>query len=564
MKIKWKITLALDLLLVSITVLITLFFRGKITDIVSNKTLNELDNYSSVGQTLLDTYYPGEWRLDGNNLYKGDTLLNENYEVIDQLSQDTGALVTLFAGDTRIATTIQDSSGARQVGTQASEAVIDVVLGKSEPYVGTAVVLGKKADTYYTPIKDAKGNTIGMWFVGIYSEVIDKEVNRSMASITLVSFIFMLLGSVVAYFIGNFIGNNVKLLKKDIGELENGNFNIQFISKRINRKDELGDIVRSFIRMQDHINSIITSIKEVTEKIEASSEQLAEGADNVYRDVEEISATTEELSAGMEETSASTEEMNATSVVIEEEILRVYDKTTHGQSIATEIKERAENLMKVAIDSQRNAVEIYNTTNKELRSSIEKASAIDEIKNLTQTILKLTAQTNLLALNASIESARAGEAGKGFAVVANEIGSLATTSKNAVSQIEEISNVISTAVDEIVTNSKRLLDFVDSKVIKDYEVLVQTGEQYNTDASTVEEMVTEIMNSTSQLSESITYIRRSIEEVSHATTEGTKGSTDIAEKSSSIFQKTDIVLENANSNKEIATKLSDLVEFFKI
>ncbi len=316
--------------------------------------------------------------------------------------------------------------------------------------------------------------------------------------------------------------------------------------------------------MQDKIKNIIISIKSSTGVINDSSLILAEGADYVYQDVENISATTQELSAGMEEMAASTEEMNASSVSIEEEISHVTNKATNGQEMATEIKKRAEQLKAIALESQKNASEIYDNANKKLRGSIEKASAINEIKALSKTILDITAQTNLLALNASIESARAGEAGKGFAVVASEIANLAHNSKKAVSQIEEITNDISLAVEEIVADSRLLLDFMDTKVIKDYGFLVQTGEQYNEDANTVEQMVTEIKTSAAQLNESIGYIRRAVEEVTLASQEGAKGSSEIADKSTSIFHKTNEVLEQANKNKEVAAELNELVKFFRL
>ena len=116
----------------------------------------------------------------------------------------------------------------------------------------------------------------------------------------------------------------------------------------------------------------------------------------------------------------------------------------------------------------------------------------------------------------------------------------------------------------MVVDSKLLLDFVDTKVIKDYGVLVQTVEQYNNDADTVEQMVTEIMNSTSQLSEAINYIRQAIDEVTLATEEGSKGAADIADKSNSIFHKTNQVLAQANTNKEIAITLNEQIQFFQI
>lgn len=564
MKIKWKVMFALDLLLLTIIILSTLLIRVKITDLINHETETELQNYSSMGLSLLNYEYPGDWSLKGSTLYKGETILNNNYQIVDEVSKDTGILVTIFAGDTRVSTTVKDDNNKRQIDTKASEEVVNEVIKKNAPFKGSAIILGKKADTYYLPLSDKDGNVVGMWFVGVYSEVINDKINGAMISITIFLGIFLLVGSVLAYFLGNYIAKAYTTIKRDMERMENGDFNIAFNVKGIARKDEVGDISRSFQNMQEKIKNIIISIKESTNTISDSSLILVEGADNVYRDVENISATTEELSAGMEETAASTEEMSATSISIEEEIVRVTEQASNGQEIAAEIKVRAEGLKSVALESQKTAVDIYNSTNKKLRKSIEKAAAINEIKALSKTILDITAQTNLLALNASIESARAGEAGRGFAVVASEIATLAQNSKKAVSQIDEISNDISATVEDIVTDSKLMLDFMDTKVIKDYGVLVNTGEQYNSDANTVEQMVTEIKNSAAQLSESISYIRRAIDEVTVASQEGAKGSSEIAEKSTSIYHKTNEVLEQANNNKQIAEDLQVLVEFFKI
>ncbi|MBP1755042.1 MAG: methyl-accepting chemotaxis sensory transducer, partial [Firmicutes bacterium] len=437
------------------------------------------------------------------------------------------------------------------------------VLTKGEQYQGTAPVVGRDADTYYIPLKDKNGTIVGMWFVGIYSDVVEQEISKDMLYVTGILGMFALLGSVVSYFLGTYISQAYIELKTDIERLEKGDFNVTFQEASLRRKDEIGDIIRSFDNMQRKVSDIITTIKAETLQISTSSTILAEGADNVYRDVEDISATTEQLSAGMEETAASAQEMSATSQTIEEEILRVTDKAIYGQTVAAEIKGRAEALKHTATESQQTAIELYENANKQLRTSLQKASAIDEIKSLSKAILAITAQTNLLALNASIESARAGEAGKGFAVVASEISTLAQNSKKAVSQIDLISNEISKAVDDIVADSKLLLEFVDTKVIKDYEVLVNTSERYDQDADTIEKMVTEIKTSATQLNDSINYIRKAVDEVSIATDEGSRGSADIAEKSNSIFRKTNEVLEQANSNKKIAENLNELVQFFQ-
>jgi methyl-accepting chemotaxis protein len=564
MKIKWKIVLALDLVILALVLLINITVNNRLTNLVATKTSAELVNYSNLGLSLIETHYPGEWRLEGTNLYKGDVQINDNYEVVDEFSEKTGILATIFAGDTRVSTTVKDDKGNRMILTQASDEVKGKVLTAKESYQGTAPVVGRNADTYYVPLSDSDGNVVGMWFVGIYSDVVQKEISNSMLYIIIFSIIFLIIGSIVSYVLGDYIVKGYIRLQEHFKRLENGDFCIQFESNSLTRKDEIGGIFRSYAHMQDRVKEIITSIKDETNQISQSSGILADGADNVHRDVEDISATTEELSAGMEETSASTEEMNATSVSIQEEIINVTNKAEHGQKIASEIKKRAEDLKRISLESQKTASEIYDNANRQLRASIDKTAAIKEIQALSKTILDITAQTNLLALNASIEAARAGDAGKGFAVVASEIAVLARNSKNAVSQIDEISNDISSAVDDIVKDSRHLLEFMDTKVIKDYDILVKTGGQYHDDANTVDEMVTEIKNSATQLNESVTYMRQAIDEVTLASVEGSKGSADIAEKSSSIFDKTNEVLEQANLNREIAVRLNEQVKFFQV
>ena len=564
MKIKWKIVLALDLLLVSVIIISAFAFQLKITKLVDGKTTAELSNYSTLGLSLIDATYPGDWRLDGDQLYKGETLLNENYKLIDDFSSKTGILATIFAGDTRISTTVKDDAGVRKIGTQASAPVIEAVLTGGKDYQGAANVAGKDAATYYIPLKDKDGNIIGMWFVGIYTKAVNAEIAAAMRSIILSLGICLLFGTLVSFILGDYMAKGYIALRGNLEKLENGDFNAQFKSSSLSRKDEIGDISRSYHHMQEKVKSIISLIKEEASQIADSSELLAENANQVHRDVEDISATTEQLSAGMEETAASSQEMSATTISIVEEINRVTDKTISGQTIAAEIKGRAAELKTTASQSQKSAIELYQNVNHKLRGSLEKASSINEIKTLSKTILGITSQTKLLALNASIESARAGEAGKGFSVVAQEISVLAQNSKNAVSQIDAISNDISMAVEAIVQDSMLLLDFMDHKVIKDYDVLVKTSEQYHEDADTIEDMVTGIRNSAAQLNESINYIHKAVEEVATATNEGSMGSADIAEKSTSIFHKTNEVLDQANTNQKTAQNLHELVQFFKI
>ena len=264
----------------------------------------------------------------------------------------------------------------------------------------------------------------------------------------------------------------------------------------------------------------------------------------------------------MEETAAGAQEMNATSYEIQEQIAQVAEKAINGMEAAKEIKARAEKLKADSEKSRNNAHAVYEQTNENLRKSIEKAKSIEKIQQLTDTILNISSQTNLLALNAAIEAARAGEFGRGFTVVAEEIRKLAEDSKNAVEEIQAVVNEVMESVDNLVNDSRNILDFVDGQVINDYEVLVNTGEQYSTDADYINNLMQSFSVTSSKLHESTTHLLKAIEEITAAANEGATGSSNIAQSSASIIKKADEVFHYAAETNNSAQKLSEKVEKF--
>lgn len=564
MKIKWKIILTSSLTTLLLIVVLILFTDNRIIGLVYDEKNEELQNYSSMGLQLLDKTYPGDWMMKDGELYKGETPINENNEVINELTSGTDILATVFQKDTRVATNVEDESGKKMIGTKASDEVTRQVLDQGKEYMGETDIIGRSALVYYVPIKDNNGTAIGMWFVGTYSDSTDKKIDQALTFVGILGLVLLLIGDLVYYFLGSAITGGIRGIQDKLHLMAEGQFNFRFEEKLLKRKDEVGDMARSTHIMQGKITDILKNIQSESEHVKAIGEQTFKSMEEVHEDVEDISATTEELSAGMEESSASTEEMNASTHEIESQVSGMKERTLNGENLVDEIKDRAGRLKEKAGESKGKAVDMYQRTKTQLRESIKSTAAIEEIKELSQTILQITSQTNLLALNAAIEAARAGEAGKGFAVVADEIRVLAEDSKNAVSRINDITYNVSEAVESVVQDSKALLDFVDSQVLKDYEMLVNIGDQYDMDADRVQEVVSEINTIAEQLYEAIGQMRQAIEEITTATAEGAKGTTDIAYKVSDIAVKTDDVLNQSMENQRSAEKLDEMIGVFQL
>lgn len=564
MKIKWKIALTSTVIIVILTTSILWATQTRVSGLFYRETQKELSHYSSIGLTQLEKHYPGEWSVENGVLYKGDYSFNENFEFVDDLTGGTEILATLFAGDTRISSSIKDETGKRIVGSRASDEVLKRVISEGEAFAGEADILGKSAQTSYVPLRNDEGEVVGMWFVGVYTDVKNAGMKEILIFIVGLAFFNLILGILLSYFLGRSIAKGINRSRQELKALEEGNFTADEHDTHAYRKDEIGDIARSSNHMRETIADIIRHVQEESKVLKDVGEQSAKNIEMIHDHIQEISATTEELSASMQETSAASEEMTASADEVMNLVESIKDKTDHGSTLSKDIKTRAEHLKDDAAKSEKDAKVIYEETNMNLRESIKKTSAINDIKELSQAILAITSQTNLLALNASIEAARAGEAGRGFAVVAEEIRVLADSSKEAVSKINDITVNVSEAVNGVVKDAEKLLSFMDDKVIHDYEMLVTTSKRYNEDADQVRGLVGEIDEMSDTLYGSMEQIRSAIMDISKAASEGAEGSSQIAQKISDIaIQTTDIVSLSEKSSRS-AEEMEKRIGFFRI
>lgn len=151
-------------------------------------------------EEIIDKTYPGSWSVQDGNLYKGPTKVSLNNNLVDYLSRLTGDTVTLFLGDTRVATTVVGSNGERAIGTRISENVAHTVLNDGQTYVGEANVLGQWYQTGYAPLRAENGNIIGVFYVGISHAYGQEIITRSLITMAELGLFLTLLVALITWF----------------------------------------------------------------------------------------------------------------------------------------------------------------------------------------------------------------------------------------------------------------------------------------------------------------------------------------------------------------------------
>jgi methyl-accepting chemotaxis protein len=376
-------------------------------------------------------------------------------------------------------------------------------------------------------------------------------------------FVLFIAGIIVS-FSTNSITIPIKKSSVYLKKISSGDFTGDVEPKMLARKDEIGIIAHGIQEMKDSLRNLAITITEEAVGIEQEVEIVMSNMYLLNDNFNSVSATSEELSASMEETAAAAEQIANTSQEIEKAVQNIAARSQEGALSAKEISIRAEETKQTVHDSQKKAMEVLEATKEQLEKSIEESKVVDQINVLSEAIMQITSQTNLLALNASIEAARAGEAGRGFTVVADEIRKLAEKSKQAVTEIQEVTNKVTSSVENLTINSNHLLSFVSNEVGRDYNSMLEVAEKYSEDAIFVEGLVTEFSAISEELFASVENILVSIEEVATAASESADGTADIAERVSEVNLKSNEVTEQVEITKSRAETLRSHVSKFQV
>ena len=317
-------------------------------------------------------------------------------------------------------------------------------------------------------------------------------------------------------------------------------------------KDEISTLAMGVNEFLDILQDVISGVISCSDEIHRQQLSVNEVVEETNQSANDTSATMEELAASMEEMSATAGYVSENTREAEASVGEMVDKAVNGTKFAEEIRSRAEELQKLAQNSRATADSMIKEFDVSLHASIEDSHQIEQIGNLTGEILNIASKTNLLALNASIEAARAGEAGKGFAVVAEEIRVLADNSKQTANNIQQISEGVVAAVMTLADNAGELVNFINERVMPDYEILERTGEQYLDDSITVDQIMGEMRGSMENIGSMMRNVAESNDNIAGNVRESAQGV-------GGVVDNTAVLADNMKNIMEALEKVSGAV-----
>ncbi len=221
-------------------------------------------------QPVLDT--AGQPRA----LLVGGLLLNQNLDFIDHINRivyPEGALpfgsegtATLFLDDVRITTNVRLFQDQRAIGTRVSQTVRDRVLGEGQTWLDRAFVVNDWYVSAYEPLLDARGERVGMLYVGFLESPFRWVRHAMLAAMGLIFLGVMALSAWLSVRWARSIFKPVEQMNRTMQRVEDGE-----AAARVGQlpvRDEFGALAGHLDQLLDVIDENTTALRRWGEELD--------------------------------------------------------------------------------------------------------------------------------------------------------------------------------------------------------------------------------------------------------------------------------------------------------
>ncbi len=438
--------------------------------------------------------------------------------IVDRIKEMFGVETTIFAGKTRVNTTLM-TDGKRMTGTDATPTVIDSVLEGGRELSARLDLFGKPYIAQYAPLRDDSDTVKGMLFVGNSLENIYPMIYKTMLAVALAALVTLLVAFAIAYAIGRMISRPLASIVRVAERGREGDLTIRLGDFGYNGGGELAllvDSIHDMIRAQaatlGQVVETTGAVRDNARSLSSLSEESDEAMGRTQRLIEHATDLCTANAASVARGSGAIEAMT-------EGVTTVAKMATDGANALSRTTERSRGVA-AAVDRLASGMDEVDTKTMENQKKIgELVASIAEISNFIGTIEAIAEQTNLLALNAAIEAARAGEAGRGFAVVAEEVRKLADGSRSASKSVESLVSSLGQQAEEAIAASEgsarivREIDLVAADALNDMNGAMAEIAALNEAIQSIAAAAEEQAASTAEIGAAIGEVNRSTDSI---------------------------------------------------
>lgn len=488
----------------------------------------------------------------------------------DKLSTDfldsmkaQGMELTLFQQDTRIGTSLEDTSNptGRNIGTKCNPEIWETVK-TGQTYLADDVVIN--GDTYYVayvPLTLADGTVWGMGFAGEKTESVNTVRSKMAQEMGIIGVIILLLSAVAITFSSRLIQKPMKKITGSLQALSQGELSVEIDA--VSDVRDIKKIIDSAKELQQRLTGVVTKVSENTEALDQAVETVDLMSENSASGAKTISVAVSEVTLSNQSLAQHVERVSGETLAIEKGIDEINQNVQALVTNATGIKQvnmDAAFYMDKVMESSGKSVDVVAQINVQIEETNKAVSKIDQAVAM---ITSIANQTNLLSLNASIEAARAGEAGRGFAVVADEIRELADQSKNSAEEIQNIINHVKEQSEKTV----RLSSLV-AETIAEEQVLVKDAQHKFDDLSEGVEAsvvaISSIHEKTAALDGATERIVSVVSDLSALSEENAASSEEMNASVEDITEGVVEIMRNSDEMRGMSLQLKESVAYFKL
>lgn len=366
--------------------------------------------------------------------------------------------------DVEAALYVQGDNGFKPFATTLGDIELIGQEALQTAFSGTPVVFRSDVNDvpmsiYAGPVMDFTGKPVGVAVIAKDISAYVAAMANSRNSSLIIGGLILLVGLLVAWFVGRRISTPIRQMTTVMGRLAEGELDVTIPAAE--RTDEIG-------RMAEAVGVFRENAKRVAN---AEAEQAAEAARMEDAKKQSLLAVLRGMvGAGIQSNHSvvqlahmrkavnETKEQAQSMAAAVEELVTSIQQISETSADATNDAKGAEDAAQNGVTSASRAVtsmeQIVSAVDKATREVDSLANESEQIGEIVSQIEDIAEQTNLLALNATIEAARAGDAGKGFAVVASEVKNLANQTARSTDDIRTRIESLRQRMDGIVVSMK--------------------------------------------------------------------------------------------------------------